>query len=163
MVTSKPGSVLVASPERGFTLVELMVVIAIIGLGVGAVIFALPGPDRTLYADADRFAARVAAARDMAVVGGQPVALWVSPSGYGFEQRIDRKWQPMTARGIARDNWRDGTVAVMPDAAVSSAAMQRLAFDNSGLPNKAMTVQLRNADILAAISVNDLGEVSVDR
>ncbi|WOE75842.1 GspH/FimT family pseudopilin [Alterisphingorhabdus coralli] len=147
-----------AKGERGFTLIELLVVVAIIGLGVTAVIFALPGNDRTLYADADRFAARVAAARDLAVVGGQPVALWVSPSGYGFEQRIEGQWQPMSARGIDRADWRDGTMAMLGDD-----GMQRLAFDNNGLPNEGIVVELRNGETAAAISVNDLGEVSVDR
>ncbi|MEO1043979.1 MAG: GspH/FimT family pseudopilin [Pseudomonadota bacterium] len=156
MPTSKSASC--PQRERGFTLIELLVVIAIIGLGVAAVIFALPGSERTLYADADRFAARVAAARDLAVVGGQPIALWVRPSGYGFEQRVDGRWQPMNARGVTRDDWRNGTQAVLPDE-----GMQRLAFDNTGLPSRAITVQLRNDQTGAAISVNDLGEVSIDR
>lgn len=143
---------------NGFTLIELMVVIAIIGLGVGAVIFVLPGTERTLYSDADRFAARVAAARDLAVVGGQPMAVWINANGYGFEQRLEGEWRPMDARGIARDNWRDGVSPVLADGAT-----ERLAFDNNGLPNTGLTIQLRSDQAAAAISVNDLGEVRVDR
>lgn len=64
--------------ERGFTLIELMIVIAIIGLASAVVVLALPDPRGRLTDEAARFAARTRAAHDLAVVGARPISVWVS-------------------------------------------------------------------------------------
>src|SRR3546814_5608146 len=61
------------APQSGFTLVELMVVVAIIGFVSAAVVLAMPDPRGRVIDDADRFAARVAAARDEAVITARPM------------------------------------------------------------------------------------------
>ena len=53
---------------RGFTLVELMVVLALVGLAAAAVVLTMPPPDGGTRSEATRFAARVAALRDRAAV-----------------------------------------------------------------------------------------------
>lgn len=63
-----------AAPARGqagFTLVELVVVIAIIGLASAALVLTLPGPDDRVRAAAAKLAAQAAAARDQAILTGQ--------------------------------------------------------------------------------------------
>jgi len=55
----------------GFTLVELMVVIAIIGVAAGAVMLSMPDPRPTLAVEAERFAARLTLAREEAVGRGR--------------------------------------------------------------------------------------------
>jgi general secretion pathway protein H len=79
---------------NGFTLIELLVVVFLIGLATAAVVLSLPGDKSVLRDDAERMAARIAAARDEAVLQSVPTAVWFRPSGYGFEQRRAGQWQP---------------------------------------------------------------------
>ena len=62
-------------PVNGFTLIELMVVLTIIGFISAAVVLAMPDPRGRVVEDADRFAARVAAARDESVVTAWPIGV----------------------------------------------------------------------------------------
>jgi general secretion pathway protein H len=82
MPISAPGS-----NSRGFTLVELMVVITVIALASTAAVLAMPDPKGRVFDEAARFATRAKAARDVAVVEGAPVSLWVTAGGYGFDRR----------------------------------------------------------------------------
>jgi general secretion pathway protein H len=67
--------------ESGFSLVELMVVLFVLGLLATVAVLSIPGDSRVLRDEAERFAARTVAARDEAISGGRPVALVVSRAG----------------------------------------------------------------------------------
>lgn len=161
--------------ERGFTLIELMVVLFIIGLVAGAVVLSLPGDSAALSEDADRFAARVAAARDEAVVSARPIAVWIAPSGYGFDARQDRQWVPLNARTLVNRDWKPGTVAriegsadepAAPNAADPSAVQPdraRFWFDSTGLPNVPVTVVLSRGVNSDRIMISATGEVARPR
>ncbi len=151
--------------ECGFTLIELMVVLFIIGLVAGAVVLALPGDSAALSEDADRFAARVAAARDEAVVSARPIAVWIAPSGYGFDARQDRAWVPLNARTLPNQDWKPGTIARVEEAAVegekdeAEQGRARFWFDSTGLPNTPVTVVLARGVNSDRIVISATGEV----
>src|SRR4028118_67007 len=73
--------------EHGFTLVELMVVLAILGIMSAAVVLAIPDPRGGLVSEAQTFAARVSAAQERAIMDNRAVALRLTPAGYSFERR----------------------------------------------------------------------------
>ncbi len=163
--------------DEGFTLIELMVVLFIIGLVAGAVVLSLPGDSAALSEDADRFAARVAAARDEAVVSARPIAVWIAPSGYGFDARQDRQWVPLNARTLANRDWKPGTVARIegeaaevaappgtdPSAAAAAPSRARFWFDSTGLPNAAVEVVLSRGANSDRIIISATGEVGRPR
>jgi len=150
------------SAQQGFTLVELMVVIAIIGFVSAAAILSIPDPRGRLVDDADRFAARLAAVRDHAVIAAQPAAVWVSPSAYGFERYEGGQWQEGEDGPFRTTSWRSGTQAVIGGNAKSaSAGRLMLAFDTTGLPSEPARVTLERGGEQIAVTLDGAGRVSV--
>ncbi|MES2156772.1 MAG: GspH/FimT family pseudopilin [Pseudomonadota bacterium] len=144
------------SAEHGFTLVELMVVLTIIGFISAAVVLAIPDPRGRVIEDADRFAARVAAARDEAVVTAAPMGLWVSASGYGFQRRESGQWVPLEDKPFVTANWKGGTRAL-----VGKDGRQQIAFDGTGLPTDPLTVTLAREGERVSVRVDMAGKVMV--
>ena len=143
---------------RGFTLVELMVVLLIIGLTSAAVVFAMPDPRGNLQHDAERLAARIHAAQDKAIVDARDTALVVDPAGYGFEQRQrGGGWVPVPDRAFARMTWSEGTQAL-----VGRAGQGRAVFDATGLSEPIDVTLLRDGQ-RAAVSMGADGAVHVAR
>ena len=145
-----------AKAERGFTLVELMVVLAIMALAATAVVLTIPGEERTVRSEADRLAARLAAARDVAVIEGRSVSVGFAPSGYGFERRIEGVWQPLPGRAFERRNWPGGVRFVAGDG----QAMTRVLFDRIGTSPTPQVVVLTGGDAREIVRISAMGEVS---
>ena len=105
----------------GFTLIELMVVLVIIGLAAAAVVLAMPEPGGSLAGEADRFAARAKAARDTAILESRAVAVQIGRGGYEVARRREGAW-----RTEARYDWAERTA---PDVAGGAPASIRFDFD----------------------------------
>ena len=112
--------------ELGFTLIELMVVIAIIGFMAGAVVLSIPDPRGSLIGEVERFAAKAQAVRDEAVMTARATQIETSKEGYQFAQRKDGEWAEFQVKPLIKAGWQDGTSA---NAAV-------VAFDPLGLPDQ---------------------------
>lgn len=123
--------------ERGFSLVELLVVIVIIGLLSSVVVVTMADPRGRIAGDADRFAGRVRAARDSAIVSGRPMALWVSQTGYGFERRQDGDWQAMSEGPLAATDWSRET-----QARFDGMSQLRMVFDSVGRADRPLDFTL---------------------
>jgi len=142
--------------DRGFTLVELMVVIAIMALAATAVMLTLPGEERTVRSEADRLAARLAAARDVAVIEGRSVSVNFAPSGYGFERRVEGAWQPLPGRAFEQRNWPSD----VRFAAGDGQGTTRILFDRIGTSPTPQTVVLAGGDAREVVRISATGEVS---
>ena len=160
---SRPPHVL----RNGFSLVELMVVLFVMGLLAGVVVLSLPGDERALRDEAERFAARTVAARDEAISGARPVALVVGNAGYYFEQRRDAGWQPLDPGRFGLVGWKPGTAASVAGGAAEAASAngperQRVVFDPVGLASSEARVRIARGSAALAVSVARDGSVRVD-
>lgn len=141
-------------PRNGFSLVEMMVVLLVMGLLATVAVLTIPGGERKLRNQAERFAARTLAARDEAIVGARPVSLVVSERGYYFERRSDGQWQQLPGKGFELTAWDDG-VSV-------STGRQRVVFDSLGLASSDATVRLTRDGSALVVHLRRDGKVRLD-
>lgn len=140
--------------RAGFTLVELLMTVAIIGLAAGAVVLSVPDPRPSVAADAERFAARLSRAREEAVLTNRPVAVETTAAGYGFSAFDGSEWTPLTDGPFGPETWSDGLT-------VSPAEPARVVFDPTGVAEPASLTLSRDGRT-ARVEIDGAGEVTLD-
>jgi general secretion pathway protein H len=145
-------------PRRaaGFTLVELMVVMVIVGLASAAVVLALPRRSDTARGEARTLAARLVAARDLAIIGGRDVAVTIDAKGYRISQRHRDGWHAAEGRALQPHLWPEA-LAVTTEIADGDA----LRFDTTGLATPAK-VRIDSDGSSIGISIDSIGRVAID-
>jgi general secretion pathway protein H len=145
--------------RNGFTLVELMIAILVLALAAGVVVLTVGNAGGGPREPAIRFATRVAAARDEAILTGRPMSVWVASSGYGFDRFSGGHWEQVDEKPFAGANWPNGTTLALVGAEQGRA---RLRFDSLGLPDSSVSFQLTREGQAARVQVFANGDVEVD-
>lgn len=101
-------------PDAGFTLVELMVALAIAGLLGATVLLTAPPPEAALRREADALAARLSRARDEAILSTRAVRVEVDAAGYRFHAARSGGWQPLSGAPFGPVAWADGVAPALP-------------------------------------------------
>lgn len=141
----------VSAKKPGFTLVELMAALAIIGLAAGALMLTLPETTPDVADEAARLGARLTAAREEAVMTNRAVAIEATATGYAARV-FDGGWKPLNDGPFHPETWQAGTT--LRGEAV------RVAFDPTGVAEPASIV-LTRAGETATVSVDGAGEVRI--
>ena len=141
----------------GFTLVELMVVLLIIGLMASVAIFSFPSGNSALQEDAQRFAARTAALRDNAILQSRPMAVQVTPSGYSFMERRKGSWSVLEDKPFVSTNWSSGV-----RAKTGEDGLMMISFESTGLPSDQAELVLQGEAQSRRLLVAPMGDVKLD-
>ena len=89
---------------RGFTLVEVMVVMVIIGITLGLVsLNAMPSPRQNLQNEAQRIALLLQLARDEAIVRNRLIAFEANSDRYRFLVRNETSWDQVINDDLLRE------------------------------------------------------------
>lgn len=101
----------IAAAARGFTLVEVLVVVIIAGVLTGAVLLVMgqSGPGQTSRRELARLDASLEVMCDQALLGGSAHGLRFHAEGYDFWQYLAGAWQPLPGDSRPRPvAWPDG-------------------------------------------------------
>ena len=93
-----------ASPaqQSGFTLLELLVVVALIGVMLSVVVLNIGdgGREKQMENEARRLTAVIKLARDEAVLMSQELSMVIKDNHYDFQVLGEKKWQPLVDEQI---------------------------------------------------------------
>lgn len=153
MPTSETGRTRSHRSRSGFTLVELLIAVAIMGLAAGAVILSAPDPRPAVAEDAERFAARLSRAREEAILSNRPVAVDATSVGYAFAVFDGAAWSALDEGPFESEIWTAGLTAAPSEV--------RIVFDPTGI-TEAATLTLTRERNSRTITVDGAGEVTLD-
>jgi general secretion pathway protein H len=99
--------------SRGFTLVEILVVVVIFAVMAATVALSLAGAggERQLENDVQRLRALVSYACERAELTGRPVGLSLLATGYVFSEHLRTEWKPLADGELRPRKWVAGVIA----------------------------------------------------
>ena len=152
-----PTSAIGETSESGFTLIEMLVVLAILGVAAGAVLLTAPDSRRALIDEAERFAAGLERAKEEAVLTTRTVDVQITPEGYAFGVTSRGLRRPLDQRPFGSVTWSEDTTAVLS----RSDQRSRIAFDSTGIATP-IAVDLYRSDGHVRVRVDMAGSVKID-
>ncbi|HEL4237745.1 type II secretion system minor pseudopilin GspH [Stenotrophomonas geniculata] len=133
---------------HGFTLIELMVVLVIIGIctaGIGLGLGSLLDPGRQLRQEGERLAQRLQVARDEARIDGRSIRWQADASGYRFSRREGNQWVTVQRDDLLRpQRWQATGIAVQPANAIELSPEWIGTAWELGLSLEGRTLRLRD-------------------
>lgn len=151
-------------PQRGFTLLELLVVLVIVGIMLGAVSFSTMQSSRQrLQTDAQRIALLLQLVREEAIVRNRPTAFEAGENSYHFLVRNDNKWEPIGDLDMLREREFSlfPTKLLMTPATHLDGTQLRIVFGREPV-DKPFVLDLTVGEDHVAIHADGIGHFVVD-
>ena len=149
---------------RGFTLLELLVVLVIAGIVLGLASFnAMPSATQALQNDAQRIALLLQLARDEAIVRNRPIAFEAGTERFRFLLREEDAWQVLKQDDLLREReFKRPPVKLSINASSPEpAAPLRIVFGREPV-DKPFALTLSAADAHAVIRADGIGHFVVE-
>ncbi|HAV74498.1 MAG: prepilin-type N-terminal cleavage/methylation domain-containing protein [Limnobacter sp.] len=126
MPTLVPGA-----SKRGFTLLELLVVIVVLSIAAGLIVVrGTPGDSNYLESDAKKLSQLLRIAQQESLLKSKDIRFVAGDEGYTFEEFTGSRWVPVTTEPLLRPRlWDNGPFKVT--------------LINEGLENKFLTLESR--------------------
>ena len=113
--------------DSGITLIEVLVVLAVIGVATGVTMLGLNSTDRAARAEAEatRLARNLSLGVDEAMLNGTPLALIWDAKGYSFVawSAVDAAWGPAIPNSLSRRHDLRAPVALSVPGDVATTAV----------------------------------------
>jgi len=149
---------------RGFTLLELLIVMVIVGITLGMVSFnAMPDDRQLLQRDAQRIALLLQLARDEAIVRNRTIAFEAEPDRYRFLLRDEHTWQTLDRDELLHEREFKRTpvnFSLSPPADEPSPPL-RIVFGREPV-SKPFVLTLMFDDVRATIHADGIGHFAVE-
>ncbi|MGZ8358289.1 MAG: type II secretion system minor pseudopilin GspH [Telluria sp.] len=151
---------------RGFTLVEVMVVMVIIGITLGLVsLNAMPSPRQNLEKEAQRIALLLQLARDEAIVRNRLVSFEANGERYRFLVRGEAGWAPVTQDDLLREReFKNAPISLRLDPAPQAGGASdtlRITFGREPV-DRPFVLTLGAGDDRVAIRADGVGHFVVE-
>lgn len=149
---------------RGFTLLELLVVLIIAALLMGVVAFnAMPGERQALQNEAQRIALLLQLARDEAIVRNRPIAFEADNIRYRFLIREENQWQLLGEDDLLREREFSRapiSLSIVPSVAAEAIPL-RIVFGREPV-DKPFLLTLAIGESSVAIRADGVGHFTVE-
>lgn len=143
--------------EAGFTLVELMIVIVIMGLMASIVVMTVGDGRPSLAAEVDQFSARLNRAKEEAVLTNRPVGVEVTTEGYAFRVRRKGRWEELKEGPFKPVVWSEG----LETSTDQPGPVAQVNFEATGAAEP-LRVTLSRKSKQVDVTVDAAGNVRVD-
>ena len=160
----QPAQTTTAPQSAGFTLLELLVVLVVVGIMLGLVSMnAFPNKRQALLADAQRVGLLLQLAREEAIVRNRPVAFELDNAQFRFYIRTNNSWQLLTDNELFRERSFKNSpliITMQPGPAEVSLPL-KIIFGREPV-DKPFKLTLAYDDATVVIDADGIGHFSVE-
>jgi general secretion pathway protein H len=149
---------------RGFTLLELLVVLVIVGITLGFVsLNAMRGESQALQSEGQRIALLLQLARDEAIVRNRPIAFEAESERYRFLIRDANQWKPLAQDDLLREReFERSPVAVsITPAPAAESNPPRIIFGREPV-DKPFVLTLSSGNSSVSVRADGIGHFVVE-